>query len=154
MLLSALCMHLNGLVRKLRGLLTPRSATGQTAAQRLGAAGEREAERFLTALGHRTIARNQRTRQGEVDLIVESADGAIVFVEVKTRHAQGHWKGEHAITARKKRRMLQCAQTLAKKHRWGGRALRIDIIVVEHGTEGTKPIIRHHRNAVTLNDLR
>jgi putative endonuclease len=52
----------------------------------LGRLGEELAEAHLGRLGFRTLARNVRTREGEIDLI--AFDGrTLVFAEVKTRRA-------------------------------------------------------------------
>jgi putative endonuclease len=68
----------------------PRSANvshgerGEDPRRTLGRLGEDLAAAHLTRLGFATIARNVRTRQGEIDLIV--FDGrTLAFVEVKTR---------------------------------------------------------------------
>jgi putative endonuclease len=54
----------------------------------LGSRGEALALAHLQRLGFELLARNHRTRWGEIDLIV--FDGrTIVFVEVKTRRASG-----------------------------------------------------------------
>jgi len=54
----------------------------------LGSTGEAIALAHLERLGYALVARNHRTRWGEIDLIV--FDGAtLVFVEVKTRRACG-----------------------------------------------------------------
>jgi putative endonuclease len=54
----------------------------------LGQLGEQHALDHLERLGWSAVARNHRTRWGEIDLIV--CDGqTIVFVEVKTRRAPG-----------------------------------------------------------------
>ena len=54
----------------------------------LGARGEGLALAHLERLGFALVARNHRTRWGEIDLIV--FDGTtLVFVEVKTRRAAG-----------------------------------------------------------------
>jgi putative endonuclease len=50
----------------------------------LGKTGEQLAADHLTALGHRVIARNHRTRFGELD-IVSLCGNTLVFTEVKTR---------------------------------------------------------------------
>ena len=55
----------------------------------LGREGERLAGEFLAARGYRILARNFRTRCGEVDLIAQRA-GTLVFVEVKARSSQVH----------------------------------------------------------------
>jgi len=53
---------------------------------RLGRAGEDIALHHLERRGYRLVARNHRTRFGEIDLIVVDAD-TLVFCEVKTRRA-------------------------------------------------------------------
>jgi putative endonuclease len=54
----------------------------------LGSRGERLALQHLERLGFAPVARNHRTRWGEIDLIV--FDGTtLAFVEVKTRRASG-----------------------------------------------------------------
>lgn len=52
----------------------------------LGRIGEELAAAHLVRLGFTILARNVRTRHGEIDLIAHS-DAALVFVEVKTRRA-------------------------------------------------------------------
>ena len=54
----------------------------------LGRLGEDLASAHLARLGFRTLARNVRTRQGEIDLIVFDG-GTLAFVEVKTRRVGG-----------------------------------------------------------------
>jgi putative endonuclease len=53
---------------------------------RLGRAGEELALRHLERLGFALVARNHRTRFGEIDLIVAD-DRTLVFCEVKARRA-------------------------------------------------------------------
>ena len=50
----------------------------------LGARGEQLAADHLRRLGYEILARNVRTRHGEIDVIAVDR-GALVFVEVKTR---------------------------------------------------------------------
>lgn len=50
--------------------------------------GETLAAQHFERLGYHVIARNARTRFGEIDLIV-SGHGALVFAEVKARRAGG-----------------------------------------------------------------
>ena len=54
--------------------------------QHLGRTGERLAAEHLERLGYEVVARNHRTRYGELDLVVADAT-AMVFVEVKTRRS-------------------------------------------------------------------
>jgi putative endonuclease len=50
----------------------------------LGSLGEQLAAEHFERLGYRVVARNYRTRFGELDLVVTD-DDVIVFCEVKTR---------------------------------------------------------------------
>jgi putative endonuclease len=52
----------------------------------LGRRGEQIAVDHLRSRGFRVLARNHRTRHGEIDVVV-ALNGALVFVEVKTRRA-------------------------------------------------------------------
>jgi putative endonuclease len=62
------------------------TAGASDARRTVGRLGEDLAAQHLTRLGFTTVARNVRTRHGEIDLIV--FDGRILaFVEVKTRRA-------------------------------------------------------------------
>lgn len=114
----------------------------------LGQRGEDLAVSHLASIGLRCIDRNVRLRSGEIDLICEALDGAIVFVEVKTR-AGDEYAGELAINRAKRMRMIRLVQMLARKRRWLTRRLRIDVVVIVWPAGG-EPLIRHHPSAVTL----
>jgi putative endonuclease len=52
----------------------------------LGRSGEEMAAEHFSRLGYRVLARNHRTRWGELDLVlVDEEEDTIVFCEVKTR---------------------------------------------------------------------
>jgi putative endonuclease len=55
---------------------------------RLGACGEQVAAEHLERLGYEVVARNHRTRFGEIDLVAAD-DETLVIVEVKTRRGRG-----------------------------------------------------------------
>jgi putative endonuclease len=84
----------------------PSMSTG--ARSDLGRAGEQLALEHLERLGYELVARNHRTRFGELDLVV--TDGAaLVFVEVKTRRATASrrppWEALHERKQRRVRAM-------------------------------------------------
>jgi putative endonuclease len=89
-----------------------------------GALGERIAADHLEHRGYRIVARNFRTRYGELDLVVAN-DRALVFCEVKTRVAGGRTGPASALEAigpnkRKQVRALATqwlAQTEQRPHR-------------------------------------
>ncbi len=99
-----------------------------------GIAGERAAEKHLKSLGYKTLARNARTRGGEVDLVVEAPDRAIALVEVKARvvvPGRNDRPGEAAVNHWKRRRLLNAARILCAANRWQDRTIRVDVVVVE-----------------------
>jgi putative endonuclease len=76
--------------------------------QHLGQHGEDLALAHLERLGYALVARNHRTRYGEIDLVV--FDGStLVFAEVKTRRAnsagRGPWEALHERKRKQVRRM-------------------------------------------------
>src|SRR3954469_12502612 len=71
----------------------------------LGRLGERLAAHHLERLGYEVVARNHRTRHGELDLVAVDRD-ALVFVEVKTRRGSGvPWDALGTPKQRQVRRM-------------------------------------------------
>ena len=72
----------------------------------LGLAGERAAEAALARSGLRVLARNQRTRFGEIDLVCRDREG-YVFVEVKTRSAGSFVAAAEAVDRRKLGRLAR-----------------------------------------------
>ena len=63
----------------------------------------------LVARNYR-VARGPRARGGEVDLIMKSRDGTLVFVEVRHRKGAGHGGAAASITASKRRRIVLAAR--------------------------------------------
>lgn len=74
-----------------------------------GATGERIAERELERMGLRIVARNVRTRFGEIDLVCREGSG-YAFVEVKTRRAGSFVTAVEAIDRRKAHRLASLAE--------------------------------------------
>jgi len=103
----------------------------RTAAQQSGEAGERSAERLLASHGLRIVARNYRTRMGEIDLVAQDGD-VLVFVEVRLRADERFGGAAASIGTAKQRRLAAAAgQYLARL----GRAprCRFDVVTLEHG---------------------
>ena len=74
-----------------------------------GARAEALAARFLAARGLTIVARNFRTRQGEIDLVAR--DGAtLVFVEVRRRTSARFGGAAASITAAKQARWTLAAR--------------------------------------------
>ncbi len=82
----------------------------------------------------------------------------MVIVEVKTRAADPNDlrpidAPEVAVGPRKKRTLIAIARTLVRTNGWAGRPIRIDVVAVLMSPDA-KPTVRHHVNAVTLDDVR
>lgn len=108
----------------------------------LGAIGETAAAAWLETRGYTVIARNVRTRYGEIDLV--SRRGAlVVFVEVKSRTSDRFGHPADAIVLRKRRRLVQlaamCLQQLGLQHC----AVRFDVIAVHLSVDGRVREVEH-----------
>jgi putative endonuclease len=113
----------------------------------LGNRGERAAAKYLRKCGYRILARQSRSRIGEIDLIALDVDGdAIVFVEVKTRssHAAGH--PSEAVTRSKQQQLTRAALAWLKRRRLLNQRGRFDVIAITW-TDSGPPQIEHYRNA-------
>jgi putative endonuclease len=112
----------------------------------LGAKGEKAAARYLRKAGYHVVARSQRSRLGEIDLV--AVDGrTVVFVEVKTRasHDAGH--PADAIDADKQRRLTRAALGYLKRHGLLECSARFDVIAITWPANGRRPVIEHIQNA-------
>jgi putative endonuclease len=101
----------------------------RTSRQRLGDEGEALAARFLEAQGFRVVARNHRTRRGEVDLIAERGE-LLVFAEVRTRSSEAFGAPEETVDARKQARVVAAARDYLARRQGPERALRFDVLAV------------------------
>lgn len=113
---------------------------------RLGRWGEKRCERFLRAKGFRTLTRNFSCKTGEIDLVMVDPDGALVFVEVKTRASEAFSPAEAAITGRKKLRMARAARYFLGVNKLQDRPCRFDVVTIVVGQSG-RPEIRHYERA-------
>ena len=105
--------------------------------QATGNLGEKKAAEFLERKGYFIIERNFRYRRGEIDIIARKGT-LLLFVEVKTRTGNNAWGyPEEAVTNKKARKVVACANAYIFKKNWQGE-IRFDIISVEIGE--TEPI--------------
>lgn len=133
-------MNQRTVTRSTRSAPAPGAET-PTHNQRLGARGEAIAHEHLEDRGCIVLARNWRTREGELDLIVRDGD-TVVAVEVKTRSSLDYGHPLEAITARKAHRLRRLLGAWAREHAARGTRLRVDAIgVVLRGRD--RPRIEH-----------
>jgi putative endonuclease len=98
----------------------------------LGNRGEWLAAQRLESLGYTIRERNWRCPVGELDIVAEK-DGALIFVEVRTRHGDKFGTPEESIDKRKQAKLLETAQTYLEEHREEERNWRIDVVAIEIG---------------------
>ncbi|HEX8206225.1 MAG TPA: YraN family protein [Solirubrobacteraceae bacterium] len=112
----------------------------------LGRTGERLAAEHLERLGYRIVARNHRTRYGEIDIIAADRD-ALVIAEVKTRRGRGHpWENlddrKRAQVRRMGRAYLSLVDDRPKRAK-----VRFDAIGVSFDAAGRLVSLDHLENA-------
>ncbi len=95
----------------------------------IGAAAEETACRHLRKLGYRIVARNWRTRLGEIDIVARDGD-ILVFVEVKARSSPGYGGPEAAVGPAKRRRLVSVARCFLSATRCE-LASRFDVVAIE-----------------------
>ena len=114
----------------------------------LGRIGEQLALEHLERLGYTLVARNHRTRFGELDLVV--CDGtALVFVEVKCRraaHPGRPWENLHAAKRNQVRRMA-AAFLVEVSDRPHADDLRFDAVGVTIDAQGRLVALEHLEGA-------
>jgi putative endonuclease len=112
--------------------------------QHLGRVGERLALDHLERLGLRLVARNFRTRWGELDLIV-CDDVTIVFVEVKARRAGAVAGPLQAVPPSKQRQVRRMAAAWLAETNGRPRVgeLRFDVVGVTVDRHGALVRLDH-----------
>ncbi len=97
---------------------------------------------FLHGKGLRIVARNYRSRYGEIDLIAREGP-TVVFVEVRSRSSETYGGAAASITAAKREKLLKTA-----RHYLAGVSplppCRFDAVLVS----GEPPRIEWIRNAI------
>lgn len=95
----------------------------------LGPSAESRAARFLARQGLRLLARNFRTRWGEIDLV--ALDGPTVcIVEVRARAPGALVSAFESIGPAKRRRIERAALEYLQRNRLGNRPIRFDVVAV------------------------
>jgi putative endonuclease len=115
----------------------------------LGAQGEALAAAHLERLGYTVLARNHRTRFGELDLVVrDDASRTIVFVEVKTRRSGtgDPWENLHESKRGQVRSMASAWLSEVRDRPWGAE-LRFDAIGVVLDARGELVRLDHLEGA-------
>lgn len=115
------------------------TSSARDSARRRGEAAEELAARFLAGRGLAIVARNYRTRFGEIDLVAR--DGAtLVFVEVRARTWSAFGGAAGSVDARKQRRIVAAARHYLSRLR-AEPPCRFDVLTIQ-GPQGEPAWIR------------
>ena len=101
----------------------------------LGQAGEDAAVDLLRRSGFRILERNWRSGGLELDIVCEQGE-TLVFVEVKTRAADGLANPEDALTPAKRRKLAKAVGLYLSARDLWDRPCRVDLVSVVHGPRG------------------
>lgn len=109
----------------------------------LGRRGERRAAWFYRLRGYSIVARNERLRGGEIDLVVRRGR-VLAFVEVKTRQSLAAGEGYESVDRAKELQMIRLADEYLARHRHLG-DIRYDVLSLYW--TGLRFVIRHFPDA-------
>ena len=110
----------------------------------LGRAAEKAAFRALKGAGYRILARNRKTRRGELDAVCFE-DGQIVFVEIRARSNSAAGGAIEAFGPRKRRQVVQAAAEYMSEKRIEEDSVRFDVVAVD--ASGEAPVCDIVRDA-------
>jgi putative endonuclease len=108
----------------------------------LGTAGEDAAAAWLESHGYQILARNVRTRYGEIDVVARQG-ALMVFVEVKSRTSDRFGHPADAIVWRKRRRLSHLAAMCLQRFGLEHCLVRFDAIAVHLSPDGHVREVEH-----------
>lgn len=111
--------------------------------KQLGASGEELAAQFLCQKGYQILARNLKSRYGEIDILARHGD-ILVIVEVKTKRSISYGLPAEMVNAAKQRKLQVLAMMTAQQHNMVN--YRIDVIAIDASRR--PPYIEHFISAV------
>lgn len=123
-----------------------------TGRQIVGRRGEDCVATYLERQGYAIIARNWRTRRGELDIVARDGEW-LVFVEVRARQVGRRPAGpvlgapEDSVTPTKQRQLAAMVEEYLFQAPWDG-PKRIDVVAVELAVDGALQRLAHYRDAV------
>lgn len=132
------------------------SAPTRTTAQQAGDAAESLVADRLEAGGWRVLGRNVHVGRRELDLVAldPGPPARLVVVEVRWRSRREFGLADETVDHRKRRRLRNAIYELVERgHLPNGTVLphlpvRVDLVVVEPGSDGPAARIRHHRGVL------
>jgi putative endonuclease len=99
-----------------------------------GKKGEEQVAAALKSAGMEIIARNFRSKYGEIDIVALGGE-TIIFVEVKAWSAYGLEDLQYGIDARKQRKIIKTAKYfLSENRKYNKMAIRFDVVFVDNNS--------------------
>lgn len=95
----------------------------------LGKSGEEAAVNLLKEEGYKIIARNYKSKLGEIDIIAKDRD-TLCFIEVKTRKDNSYGAPLESVAFHKQRQIAKAALLFLKKKNLFHKKARFDVISV------------------------
>ena len=114
--------------------------------QPFGRYGEQLVVRHLETIGYQIITTNWRCPLGEIDIIAKK-ENILVFVEVRSRHAETTEQSFESVNKRKQTKLAALANEYIDTHKLDEMMWRIDVIGVAIPRSG-KAIIEHVEDAL------
>ncbi len=114
------------------------------ARKEVGQKAEKAAFGALGRAGYRILARNRRTRRGELDAVCFEG-GQVVFVEVRSRTSQTGGGAIEAFGPRKQRRVVRAAAEYMAEKKMEDASVRFDVVAVD--ASGKEPLCEIIRDA-------
>ena len=97
----------------------------------IGRRAESLAFEYLRNHGLAPVARNFRSRGGEIDLIMMDGD-CLAFIEVRSRSSAQFANPSHTVDARKQRKLITTAAMFVARHdRYSTCTMRFDVVSIE-----------------------
>lgn len=114
--------------------------------RQLGFNAEQYVYRYLRSRGLRPVARNFRTRRGEIDLIMLDGE-CLAFIEVRYRTARSFVNALLTVDFRKQRKLANAAAMFLSRHgRFRHATCRFDVVGVDRD-DGGELIVDWQRDA-------
>ena len=118
-----------------------RRETGQVA--------EQQARDYLQQQGLAYLTSNYRCKLGEIDLVMRSPQGEVIFVEVRYRRSQSHGGALASVDWHKQQKLLRTASHYLQSRQLTNAACRIDVLAIDRDIHNN-PRIEWIRNAIEM----